>query len=102
MGGTSLGGRLSRHRRNRISYLALLRRSSNYTMHAWYVRVTALVIIAALVHRQSEQRIGDRAMRRGVHRQLSALGQRASPAARYQTALLAVSGLSAQRDQNRW
>ena len=48
MGGTSLGGRLSRHRRNRISYLALLRRSSNYTMHAWYVRVTALVIIAAL------------------------------------------------------
>ncbi len=48
MGGTSLGGRLSRHRRNRISYLALLRRSSNYTMHAWYVRVAALVIIAGL------------------------------------------------------
>ena len=48
MSGTSLGGRLSRHRRNRISYLALLRRSSNYTMHAWYVRVAALVIIAGL------------------------------------------------------
>ena len=48
MGGTSVGGRLSRHRRNRIPYLALLRRSSNYTMHAWYIRVTALVIIAAL------------------------------------------------------
>ena len=48
MGGTSLGGRLSRHRRNRISYLALVRRSSNYTMHAWYIRVAALVIIAGL------------------------------------------------------
>jgi signal transduction histidine kinase len=48
VGGTSLGGRLSRHRRNRISYLALLRRSSNYTMHAWYIRVAALVIIAGL------------------------------------------------------
>jgi signal transduction histidine kinase len=46
--GTSLGGRLSRHRRNRICYLALARRSSYYTMHAWYVRVAALVIIAAL------------------------------------------------------
>jgi signal transduction histidine kinase len=48
VGGTSLGGRLSRHRRNRISYLALVRRSSNYTMHAWYIRVAALVIIAGL------------------------------------------------------
>ena len=48
MGGTSVGGRLSRYRRNRIPYLALLRRSSNYTMHAWYIRVSALVIIAAL------------------------------------------------------
>ena len=48
MDGTSLGGRLSRHRRNRISYLALVRRSKNYTMHAWYVRVVALVIIASL------------------------------------------------------
>ena len=48
MGGTSLGGRLSRHRRNRITYLALLRRSSNYTMHAWYIRAVALVIIASL------------------------------------------------------
>ena len=45
MAGISLGGRLSRHRRNRI-YLALARRSSDYTMHAWYVRVIALVIIA--------------------------------------------------------
>ena len=44
----SLGGRLSRHRRNRIPYLALARRSSNYTMHAWYIRVVALVIIAGL------------------------------------------------------
>jgi signal transduction histidine kinase len=48
VGGTSLGGRLSRHRRNRITYLALLRRSSNYTMHAWYIRAAALVIIASL------------------------------------------------------
>ena len=48
MRGISLGGRLSRHRRNRISYLALARRSTNYTMHAWYVRVVALVIIASL------------------------------------------------------
>ena len=48
MTGLSLGGRLSRHRRNRICYLALARRSSAYTMHAWYVRVIALVIIAGL------------------------------------------------------
>lgn len=48
MGGTSVGGRLGRHRRNRISYLALVRRSSNYTMHAWYIRLVALVIIASL------------------------------------------------------
>jgi signal transduction histidine kinase len=46
--GIGLGGRLSRHRRNRISYLALVRRSADYTMHAWYVRVIALVIIAGL------------------------------------------------------
>jgi hypothetical protein len=45
---TSLGGRLSRHRRNRISYLALARRSTDHTMHAWYVRVIALVMIAGL------------------------------------------------------
>jgi signal transduction histidine kinase len=44
----SLGGRLSRHRRNRTCYLALARRSNNYTMRAWYVRVMALVIIAGL------------------------------------------------------
>src|SRR5215207_1111645 len=44
----SLGGRLSRHRRNRICHLALARRSNNYTMRAWYVRVMALVIIAGL------------------------------------------------------
>jgi hypothetical protein len=44
----SLGGRLGRHRRNRASYLALLRRSTSYTMHAWYLRVAALVIIAGL------------------------------------------------------
>jgi hypothetical protein len=48
VGGTSLGGRLSRHRRNRISYLALARRSTDNTMHAWYVRVIALVAIAGL------------------------------------------------------
>jgi signal transduction histidine kinase len=46
--GISLGGRLSRHRRNRICYLALARRSSDYTMHAWTVRVIALVAIAGL------------------------------------------------------
>jgi signal transduction histidine kinase len=39
---------LSRHRRNRICYLALARRSSDYTMHAWTVRVIALVAIAGL------------------------------------------------------
>ena len=48
MAGASLGGRLSRHRRNRISYLALARRSTDHTMHAWYVRVIALVMIAGL------------------------------------------------------
>ena len=48
MAGISLGGRLSRHRRNRICYLALVRRSSDYTIHAWYVRVIALVVIAGL------------------------------------------------------
>jgi signal transduction histidine kinase len=48
VGGISLGGRLGRHRRNRISYLALGRRSKNYVMHAWYIRVIALVIIASL------------------------------------------------------
>ena len=48
MGGISLGGRLSRHRRNRISYLALARRSTDYTMRAWYIRVIALVTIAGL------------------------------------------------------
>jgi hypothetical protein len=31
-----------------VSYLALLRRSTSYTMHAWYLRVAALVIIAGL------------------------------------------------------
>jgi signal transduction histidine kinase len=46
--GISLGGRLSRHRRNRICHLALARRSSDYTMHAWTVRVIALVVIAGL------------------------------------------------------
>jgi signal transduction histidine kinase len=46
--GKTLGGRLSRHRRNRICYLALARRSSDYTMHAWYARVIVLVIIAGL------------------------------------------------------
>ena len=48
MSAQSLGGRLGRHRRNRVSYLALLRRSTSYTMHAWYLRVAALVIIAGL------------------------------------------------------
>jgi hypothetical protein len=39
---------MSRHRRNRISYLALARRCSDYVMHAWYLRVVTLVIIAGL------------------------------------------------------
>ncbi len=47
MSGGSLGGRLSRRRRHRIAYLALLRRSSSYTLRAWALRVGALVIIAA-------------------------------------------------------
>jgi hypothetical protein len=46
--GGSLGGRLSRHRRNRIPYLALLRRSTRYTMRAWLLRVAALLVIAVL------------------------------------------------------
>jgi signal transduction histidine kinase len=41
-----LGGRLSQHRRNRIAYLVLLRRSTSYTMQAWRARVLALLIIA--------------------------------------------------------
>jgi hypothetical protein len=44
----SLGARLSRHRRHRIGYLALLRRSSRYAMRTWLLRVIALVIIATL------------------------------------------------------
>jgi signal transduction histidine kinase len=48
VGGTSIGGRMSRHRRNRISYLALARRCSDYVMRAWYLRVVTLVIIAGL------------------------------------------------------
>jgi signal transduction histidine kinase len=48
VGGISLGGRLSRHRRNRISYLALARRATNYVKHAWGIQVAALVIIASL------------------------------------------------------
>ncbi|HEX3207525.1 MAG TPA: ATP-binding protein [Propionibacteriaceae bacterium] len=39
---------MSRHRRNRISYLALARRCSDYVMRAWYLRVVTLVIIAGL------------------------------------------------------
>ena len=46
--GGSLGGRLSRHRRHRIAYLALLRRSSSYTMRAWSLRVVAVAIVAIL------------------------------------------------------
>ena len=38
---------MSRHRRNRISYLALVRRC-DYVMRAWYLRVVTLVIIAGL------------------------------------------------------
>jgi signal transduction histidine kinase len=43
-----LGARLSRHRRHRIAYLALLRRSGRYAMRTWLLRVVALVIIAGL------------------------------------------------------
>ena len=102
MGGTSVGGRLSRHRRNRIPYLALLRRSSNYTMHAWYIRVTALVIIAALS-------IGSRSSVLAIALCLVAsLGSYLLWANERhlrlgtQAALLAVPGLSPQRDQDRW
>ena len=51
MGGVSAGGlgaRLSRHRRHRIAYLALVRRSSRYAMRTWLLRVIALAIIATL------------------------------------------------------
>jgi hypothetical protein len=41
-----LGGRLSQHRRSRIAFLALLRRSTSYTMQAWRARVVALLVIA--------------------------------------------------------
>jgi signal transduction histidine kinase len=43
-----LGARLSRHRRHRIAYLALLRRSGRYAMRTWLFRVVALMIIAGL------------------------------------------------------
>ena len=98
--GTSLGGRLSRHRRNRIRYLALARRSNSYTMHAWYIRVMALVIIAGLSigSRSSLLAIGlrlvasfgsflwinERHLRRGT-----------------QPRFLVVA-LCSKRDQNRW
>ncbi|HWJ52695.1 MAG TPA: hypothetical protein VNT24_04885 [Propionibacteriaceae bacterium] len=48
MSAESLGARLSRHRRHRIAYLALLRRSSRYAMRTWLLRVIALVVIATL------------------------------------------------------
>src|SRR5215210_7266987 len=44
----SLGARLSRHRRHRIAYLALLRRSSRYAMRTGLLRMVGLVTIATL------------------------------------------------------
>ena len=44
--GQSLGGRLSRRRRNRIAYLALLRRSGDYSMRAWAARSLAVAVVA--------------------------------------------------------
>ncbi len=44
----SLGGRLSRSRRHRIAYLALLRRSSAYTIRAWALRVVCIGVVATL------------------------------------------------------
>jgi signal transduction histidine kinase len=43
-----LGARLSGRRRNRVAYLALLRRSSRYLMRTCRLRVAALAIIAGL------------------------------------------------------
>ncbi len=48
MSAQGLGARLSRHRRHRIAYLALLRRSNRYVARTGLLRVVALVIIATL------------------------------------------------------
>ena len=40
--------RLTRRRRHRVAYLALLRRSNRYTSRSWVLRVVALVVIAGL------------------------------------------------------
>lgn len=41
-----LGSRLSQHRRSRIAYLALLRRSSAYTMKALRTHIAAILVVA--------------------------------------------------------
>jgi signal transduction histidine kinase len=45
--GRRVGGRLGRKRRNRVAYLALLRRSSDHVMRAGIARTVYLVVIAA-------------------------------------------------------
>lgn len=48
MSAESLGARLSRRRRHRVAYLALLRRSAQYARRTWLLRVVGLVVIATL------------------------------------------------------
>ena len=48
MSAQGLGARLSRRRRHRVAYLALLRRATRYARRTWLLRVVALVVIAAL------------------------------------------------------
>ena len=48
MSAGGLGATLSRRRRHRVAYLALLRRANRYARRAWLLRVIALVTIAAL------------------------------------------------------
>ncbi|HEY5821518.1 MAG TPA: hypothetical protein VIT20_06060 [Propionibacteriaceae bacterium] len=46
--GGSLGGRLGRDRRNRVAYLALLRRSSEHVLRAGIARTAALAVVVVL------------------------------------------------------
>ena len=48
MSAQGLGARLSRRRRHRVAYLALLRRATRYARRTWLLRVVALTVIAAL------------------------------------------------------
>ncbi len=47
MRGRSVGGRLGRNRRNRIAYLALLRRSGDHVLRAGIARTLCLAVVSA-------------------------------------------------------